>query len=54
MNGATRFLVTISEEEKGEARNVCNRLPNLVTNPVYDVHSKQPEYKFSAVQVTLA
>jgi formate dehydrogenase alpha subunit len=24
---------------------------NLVNNPVYDIHSKQPEYKFSAVRV---
>ncbi len=27
------------------------RLANLVSNPVYDVHSKQPELKFSAVRV---
>jgi predicted molibdopterin-dependent oxidoreductase YjgC len=27
------------------------KLANLVTNPVYDPHSKQPEYKFSAVKV---
>lgn len=27
------------------------RLANLVTNPVYDIHSKQPEYKFSAVKI---
>ena len=33
---------------------MCNRVANLVTNPVYDVHSKQPEYRFSAVQVTRA
>ena len=24
---------------------------NLVTNPVYDIHSKQPEYKFSTVEI---
>ena len=30
------------------------KLANLVTNPVYDVHSKQPEYKFSAVRITKA
>lgn len=29
-------------------------LANLVTNPVYDVHSKQPEFKFSAVKLTKA
>jgi anaerobic selenocysteine-containing dehydrogenase len=27
------------------------KLANLVTNPVYDIHSKQPEYKFSAVKI---
>lgn len=27
------------------------RLANLVTNPSYDIHSKQPEYKFSAVKI---
>jgi len=27
------------------------KLANLVTNSVYDIHSKQPEYKFSAVKV---
>jgi PAS domain S-box-containing protein len=26
MNGTTRFLATISEEEKGQTRNVCNRV----------------------------
>ena len=31
-----------------------DRLANLVTNAVYDVHSKQPEFKFSAVRVALA
>jgi predicted molibdopterin-dependent oxidoreductase YjgC len=25
---------------------------NLLTNAVYDIHSKQPEYKFSAVKIT--
>jgi PAS domain S-box-containing protein len=25
MNGTTRFLATVSEEEKGETRNVCNK-----------------------------
>jgi ferredoxin-nitrate reductase len=29
------------------------KLANLVTNPVYDVHSKQPEYKFSAVKIVI-
>ena len=24
---------------------------NIVTNPVFDIHSKQPEYKFSAVKI---
>ncbi|MCZ7402459.1 MAG: nitrate reductase [Candidatus Methanoperedens sp.] len=28
-----------------------DRAANLVTNPVFDIHSKQPEYKFSAVRV---
>jgi formate dehydrogenase alpha subunit len=28
-----------------------DRAANLVTNPVYDIHSKQPEYKFSAVRL---
>ncbi|HEX7627594.1 MAG TPA: nitrate reductase [Candidatus Methanoperedens sp.] len=28
-----------------------DRAANLVTNPVYDIHSKQPEYKFSAVEI---
>jgi len=27
------------------------KLANFVTNPVYDIHSKQPEYKFSAVKI---
>jgi len=27
------------------------KLANLLTNPVYDVHSKQPEYKYSAVKI---
>jgi anaerobic selenocysteine-containing dehydrogenase len=27
------------------------QLANFVTNPVYDIHSRQPEYKFSAVRV---
>ncbi|MCP4042500.1 MAG: molybdopterin oxidoreductase family protein, partial [Gammaproteobacteria bacterium] len=27
------------------------RLANLVTNPVYDKHSKQPEFKYSAVRL---
>jgi len=26
MNGTTRFLATVSEEEKGKTRNVCNRM----------------------------
>jgi len=26
MNGTTRFLATVSEEEKGETRNVCNQV----------------------------
>ena len=30
------------------------KLANLVTNSVYDIHSKQPEYKFSAVKVIVA
>jgi anaerobic selenocysteine-containing dehydrogenase len=29
-----------------------DRLANLVTNAVCDVHSRQPEFKFSAVRVT--
>lgn len=29
-----------------------NRLANLVCNPVYDVHSRQPEFKYCAVRVT--
>jgi anaerobic selenocysteine-containing dehydrogenase len=28
------------------------RLANIVTNPAYDIHSKQPEYKFSAVRIS--
>ncbi|MBF0317423.1 MAG: nitrate reductase [Nitrospirae bacterium] len=28
-----------------------NRLVNRVTNPAYDVHSKQPEFKISAVRI---
>ncbi len=28
------------------------QLANLVTNPVYDIHSKQPEYKYTAVKIT--
>ncbi|KJU86523.1 narB, nitrate reductase [Candidatus Magnetobacterium bavaricum] len=28
-----------------------NRLVNRVTNPVYDIHSKQPEFKISAVKI---
>lgn len=27
------------------------KLANLITNPVYDIHSKQIEYKFSAVRI---
>ncbi len=27
------------------------KLVNLVCNPVYDMHSKQPEFKFSAVRI---
>lgn len=27
------------------------KLANFLTNPVYDIHSKQPEYKFSAVRI---
>ena len=30
------------------------KLANLVTNSVYDIHSKQPEYKFSAVKIIVA
>ena len=30
------------------------KLANLVTNPKYDSHSKQPEYKFSAVKINRA
>ncbi len=29
------------------------RLANLVSNPVYDLHSKQPEFKISAVSIIL-
>ncbi|MFQ5328564.1 MAG: molybdopterin oxidoreductase family protein [Thermodesulfobacteriota bacterium] len=29
-------------------------LANLVTNPVYDLHSKQPEFKFTAVTIASA
>jgi len=28
-----------------------DKLANIITNNVYDVHSKQPEYKFSAVKI---
>ncbi|MFA4958094.1 MAG: nitrate reductase [Candidatus Methanoperedens sp.] len=28
-----------------------DRAANRITNPVYDIHSKQPEYKFSAVRL---
>jgi len=28
------------------------RSPNLITNAVYDIHSKQPEYKFSAIKIS--
>ncbi|MCP5074909.1 MAG: molybdopterin-dependent oxidoreductase [Rhodobacteraceae bacterium] len=31
-----------------------DKLANLVSNPVYDIHSKQPEFKVSAVKVTKA
>ncbi|MBV6342243.1 molybdopterin oxidoreductase family protein [Candidatus Magnetobacterium casense] len=31
-----------------------DRLVNLVTNPVYDIHSKQPEFKLSAVRIVRA
>ena len=27
------------------------KLANRITNPAYDIHSKQPEYKYSAVQI---
>lgn len=40
----------------GECNALGNRwvgaLANLLTNTVYDIHSKQPEYKFSAVKIT--
>ncbi|MCP4270178.1 MAG: molybdopterin oxidoreductase family protein [Candidatus Brocadiaceae bacterium] len=29
-----------------------NRLANLLTNHVYDLHSKQPEYKYSVVKIS--
>jgi predicted molibdopterin-dependent oxidoreductase YjgC len=36
----------------GNAINMKDgRLANLVTNNVYDIHSKQPEYKYSAVTI---
>ncbi|MCF6147630.1 MAG: molybdopterin-dependent oxidoreductase [Candidatus Kuenenia sp.] len=39
----------------GSAINIEDgKLANLVTNNVYDIHSKQPEYKFSAVKVKKA
>lgn len=28
------------------------KLANLVCNPVYDIHSRQPEFKYSAVKIT--
>ncbi|MDP6925356.1 MAG: hypothetical protein R2568_08160 [Candidatus Scalindua sp.] len=28
------------------------RLANIITNHVYDLHSKQPEYKYSAVNIS--
>lgn len=37
----------------GDAQNVGDgRLANLLTNHVYDLHSKQPEYKYSAVRIS--
>ena len=30
------------------------KLVNIITNAVYDIHSKQPEYKFSAVRINSA
>jgi anaerobic selenocysteine-containing dehydrogenase len=39
----------------GSALNVGDgRLANLLTNHVYDLHSKQPEYKYSVVKVAKA
>jgi anaerobic selenocysteine-containing dehydrogenase len=39
----------------GNALNVGDgRLANLLTNHVYDLHSKQPEYKYSVVKVSKA
>ena len=32
----------------------ADRLANLATNNVYDVHSKQPEFKISAVKIEIA
>ena len=29
-----------------------NKQPNILTNNIYDIHSKQPEYKYSAVKIT--
>lgn len=29
-----------------------NKLANLVCNPVYDIHSKQPEFKYCAVKIS--
>ena len=29
-----------------------DRLANLACNPAYDIHSKQPELKFAAVNLT--
>ncbi|MCP4412725.1 MAG: formate dehydrogenase subunit alpha, partial [Gammaproteobacteria bacterium] len=37
----------------GNALNVGDgRLANLLTNHVYDLHSKQPEYKYSVVKIS--
>lgn len=35
----------------GALRVTEGELANLVTNPVYDIHSKQPEYKYTAVNI---
>ncbi len=38
MNGTTRFLATVSEEDKGQTRNVCNEVgyESVALVPIYD------------------
>lgn len=37
MNGTTRFLATVSEEDKGQTRNVCNQVgyESVALIPIY-------------------